>query len=97
MKQGIFALLLGSLMALTALPVRATAPHTTVNYQVMVATGLAARHPFEVWFVFDKSSDPTVPGYTIPAGATILLTFPKACGQEGSTRRGDSSRRPDRN
>ncbi|MBV2181363.1 MAG: hypothetical protein KUL86_09045 [Castellaniella sp.] len=26
----------------------ATDPHTTVDHQVMVATGLAARHPFEV-------------------------------------------------
>jgi hypothetical protein len=25
----------------------------------------------------DKSSDPTVPGYSIPAGATVRLTFPK--------------------
>ena len=78
MKQGILALLLGSLMTLAALPAHATAPNTSVEYQVMVATGLAARHPFEVWFVFDKSSDPTVPGYAIPAGATIRFTFPKA-------------------
>jgi hypothetical protein len=44
----------------------------------MVSTGLAGRNPFEAWFVFDKSSDPTVPGYEIPAGATIRFAFPKA-------------------
>jgi hypothetical protein len=76
------ALLLGgaALGAATALlagaPARAEAPATTVAYQPMVSTGLAAQHPFEAWFVFDKSSDPTVPGYAVPAGATIRFTFP---------------------
>ena len=68
------ALLLGD-SALT--PAQAGAPSTTVAYQVMVSTGLAARNPFEAWFVLDKSSDPTVPGYAIPAGATLRFTFPK--------------------
>jgi len=77
MKRRILILMLGSLISMVAAPAHATAPHTTVAYQVMVSTGLAARHPFEVWFVFDKSSDPTVPGYAIPAGATIRFTFPK--------------------
>ncbi len=44
----------------------------------MVSTGLAARQAFEAWFILDRSSDPTVPGYAIPAGATVHLTFPKA-------------------
>jgi len=78
MKRCMLFLLIGSLISMVAISARATAPHTTVAYQVMVSTGLAARHPFEVWFVFDKSSDPTVPGYPIPAGATIRFTFPNA-------------------
>jgi hypothetical protein len=56
---------------------RADAPAVTVEYQPMVSTGLAASQPFEAWFVFDKSSDPRVPGYAIPAGATIRFVFPK--------------------
>ena len=52
-------------------------PSVTVGYQPMVSTGLAANQPFEAWFVLDKSSDPTVPGYSVPAGATVRLTFPK--------------------
>ena len=78
MKRRILILLIGSLISMVAMPARATAPHATVAYQVMVSTGLAARHPFEAWFVLDKLSDPTVPGYSIPAGATIRFTFPKA-------------------
>lgn len=54
---------------------RAEAPNTTVAYQPMVSTGLAARHPFEARFVLDKSSDPAVPGYAIPAGTSIRFTF----------------------
>ena len=53
-----------------AAPARADAPATTVAYQPMVSAGLAAKQPFEAWLVFDKSSDPTVPGYDVPAGAT---------------------------
>ena len=55
----------------------AEAPRTTVTYQPMVSTGLAAQNPFEAWFVFDKSSDPKVPGYALPAGAAIRFTFPE--------------------
>ena len=55
----------------------ADAPGITVGYQPMVSTGLAAKQPFEAWFVFDKSSDPSVPGYPMPAGATVRFTFPK--------------------
>jgi hypothetical protein len=65
-------------MAFAAIPVRADAPATTVEFQPMVSTGLAAHHPFEAWFVFDKSPDPTVPGYAVPAGATIRFAFPKS-------------------
>lgn len=57
---------------------QADAPSTTVQHQVMVSTGLAAQKPFEAWFVFDKSSDPRVLGYAIPAGATIRFTFPES-------------------
>lgn len=56
----------------------ANPPATTVGYQPMISTGLAARQPFEAWFVFDKSFDPAVPGYAVPAGATIRFTFPRA-------------------
>jgi hypothetical protein len=61
----------------TVTTVRAEAPAVTVAYQPMVSTGLAAKEPFEAWFVFDKSLDPTVPGYAVPAGATIRFVFPK--------------------
>ena len=70
--------LIGLAIALGAAPAHAAAPHTTVAFQVMDSTGLAARRPFEAWFVFDKSSDPNVPGYAVPAGATIRVTFPKS-------------------
>jgi len=70
-------LLVGMAIALGAAPAHAAPPHTTVAFQVMDSTGLAARRPFEAWFVFDKSSDPTVPGYSVPAGATIRFTFPR--------------------
>ena len=68
MKPRIAVLLFGILTALLALPAFANAPQTTVAYQVMISTGLAAHDPFEVWFIFDKSSDPSVPGYSLPAG-----------------------------
>jgi hypothetical protein len=61
---------------LTFSSARGEAPAGTVGYQPMVSTGLAAQHPFEAWFVFDKASDPTVPGYAVPAGATIRFTLP---------------------
>jgi hypothetical protein len=61
-----------------ATPARAAGPQVTVAHQVMVGTGLAARNPFEAWLVLDKSSDPTVPGYAVPAGASVRVTFPKA-------------------
>jgi hypothetical protein len=56
---------------------RAEAPALTVGYQPMVSTGLAANESFEAWFVFDKSADPAVPGYAVPAGTTVRFTFPK--------------------
>jgi hypothetical protein len=62
---------------LFATATRADAPATTVGYQPMVSTGLAAKQPFEAWFIFDKSPDPVVPGYAVPAGMTVRLTFPK--------------------
>ena len=64
---------------LLLLPTWASAdpPETTVEYQPMVSTGLAAKHQFEAWFVFGKSLDPSVSGYAVPAGAKIRLTFPE--------------------
>jgi hypothetical protein len=76
--HALFATTVAGGAVFAATPARAEAPGTTVAYQPMVSTGLAARHPFEAWFVFDKSPDPTVPGYAIPAGTTIRFTFPKA-------------------
>ncbi|HMK34067.1 MAG TPA: hypothetical protein VK463_03295 [Desulfomonilaceae bacterium] len=58
--------------------VSAAPPGATIEYQPMTGHGLAAGHPFEAWVVFDKPSDPTVPGYALPAGATFRFTFPKA-------------------
>jgi hypothetical protein len=65
------------IVASTFTPALAGAPSVTVGYQPMVSTGLAAKQPFEAWFVFDKSPDPRVPGYAVPAGATVRFTFPK--------------------
>jgi hypothetical protein len=72
------ASLLAAAAILPVMPARAAAPQVTVAHQVMVGTGLAAGHSFECWLVLDKSSDPTVPGYAVPAGATFRITFPKA-------------------
>lgn len=55
----------------------AETPAMSVFYQPMVSTGLAAGHPHESWFVFDKWFDPSIPGHAIPAGATIKFTFPE--------------------
>lgn len=77
-SHALLAAALAGAAMIAAKPARAEAPPTTVAYQPMVSTGLAARRPFEAWFVFDKSSDPAVPGYAVPAGATIRFTFPKA-------------------
>ncbi len=74
LRGGAFALILG-LATLTA--AHAGAPGAAVAYQPMVSTGLAASQPFEAWFVLDKSSDPRVTGYAIPAGATVRFVFPK--------------------
>ncbi len=60
-------------------PMASAAPiEATIEYQPMTSDGLAAGYPFEAWVVFDKSSDPTVPGYALPAGATFRFTFPQA-------------------
>jgi hypothetical protein len=39
--------------------------------------GLRLSQPFEAWFVFDKSFDPMIQGYAVPAGATIRFVFPQ--------------------
>ncbi len=68
----------GAALMLAALaPAYADAPSMSVGYQPMVATGLAARHPFEAWLWLDKPRDPAVAGYAIPAGATMRVTFPQ--------------------
>jgi hypothetical protein len=56
----------------------AVPPGATIEYQPMTSDGLAAGYPFEAWVVFDKSPDPTVPGYSLPAGATFRFSFPQA-------------------
>ena len=66
-----------SLSIVTSMWAQAGSPSVTVAYQPMVSTGLAAKQPFEAWFVFDKSSDPTVAGYAVPAGAAIRFVFPQ--------------------
>jgi hypothetical protein len=66
-----------SLLLLSTGLASADPPNMTVGYQPMVSTGLAAKHPFEAWFVFDKSADPRVPGYAVPSGTKVRLTFPK--------------------
>ena len=68
----------GMLLAASGASAVAAPPATTVEYQVMVSTGLAAGQPFEAWFVFDKPADPRVPGYAVPPGAAIRFTFPEA-------------------
>lgn len=77
-RRGVVLATVAASMMMAAITVaQADAPRTIVGYQPMISTGLAARQPFEAWFVFDKSSDPMVPGYAVPAGAEIRITFPK--------------------
>jgi len=66
------------ILALFPTVVGASPPGATVEYQVMTSDGFAAGHPFEVWVVFDISSNPAVPGLALPAGATFHFTFPPA-------------------
>jgi len=61
-----------------AAPVMAGPPGAAIQYQVMTSDGLAAGYPFEAWVVFDVSSNPSVPGLALPAGATLRFTFPEA-------------------
>jgi hypothetical protein len=55
----------------------ANPPGATIEYQVMTSDGLAAGYPFECWVVFKISSDPSVQGLALPAGATLRFTFPR--------------------
>lgn len=73
----LYAAVAGGATMLATLPAVAEAPATTIDYQPMISTGLAAKQPFEAWFIFDKSSDPAVPGYAVPAGTKVRLMFPK--------------------
>ncbi len=66
------------ILGLLAAPVAAAPPGATIEYQPMASSGLAAGYPFESWVVFNISSNPTVPGMSLPAGATFRFTFPAA-------------------
>ena len=61
-----------------AIPVMASPPGATIEYQPMTSQGLAAGYPFEAWVVLDRSSNPAEPGYPLPAGASFRFTFPPA-------------------
>jgi hypothetical protein len=78
-RVGYFVIaMLASLLGISALsPAYAGGSSVTIGYQPMVSTGLATGHAFEAWVVLDKSPDPSVPGYAVPAGTTVRITFPK--------------------
>ncbi len=65
-------------LAVLATTVLASPPGATIQHQVMTSEGLVAGYPFEVWVVFDLSSNPSVPGLALPAGSTLRFTFPEA-------------------
>ena len=67
---------LGWLLLAAAAPARAALPQIRVIPQPMIATGLAARHEFEAWFVLDVPLEPAAPGYAVPEGAEIRVVFP---------------------
>ncbi len=62
-------------LALLAAPVVAAPLGATIEYQPMASSGLAAGAPFESWVVFNISSNPTVPGMSLPAGGDIPFHF----------------------
>jgi len=66
--------------------VGANPPGATIEYQVMTSDGLAAGYPFESWVVFNISSDPSIQGLALPAGATFRFTFPQAFTPQPSSR-----------
>ena len=70
-------IVLSALMLVTT-TVWANPPGATIEYQPMTSDGLAAGYPFEAWVVFKISSDPSVQGLALPAGATFRFTFPQA-------------------
>lgn len=72
---GGLAFLMGLLLAAAA-PARAAPPPIRVIPQPMIATGLAAGHEFEAWFVLELPPDPAAPGYAVPEGAEIRVLFP---------------------
>lgn len=53
----------------------------TIGWQPMTDGGLTSGLPFEAWINFG-SSNPAVPGYALPAGASIRITFPQAFAPE---------------
>ena len=58
-----------------AIPSVAQAPAATIAYQVMTDGGLTTGQPFEAWVVFGDPN-PAAPGYALPAGSVIRVTFP---------------------
>ena len=56
----------------------AAPPSANIEYQPMSGEGLAVGHPFEAWVVLDKSTDPSVAGYALPADAVFRFTFSPA-------------------
>ncbi len=78
-SQGQSAVWLSALVLAIALPIRlapAAEPSATIGYQPMTSEGLVAGYPFEAWVLLDRSVDPAKPGYALPAGAIIRVTFP---------------------
>ena len=71
---------LGALLVVVGLTFTnaAQALSASVEYQPMVADGLAAGHGFEAWILLDKPLDPSKPGYAVPAGAKMRFVFPQA-------------------
>lgn len=53
----------------------AAPPRASIVYQPMTSHGLAAGYPFESWIVF-QSTNPSEPGYSLPAGAEFRFKFP---------------------
>jgi hypothetical protein len=65
------------LTSTTRLSFGAQAPAVTVGYQPMTDIGLTTGQPFEAWLILGDAN-PMVPGYALPARASIRVTFPAA-------------------
>jgi hypothetical protein len=91
MKTVVIGLLLASMLAFVfgsgeAVVAEQPAP-TTIGWQPMTDGGLTAGLPFEAWIDFG-SSNPAVEGYSLPAGASIRITFPQAFTPESGVMQG---------